>query len=99
MRFEDVLSLAQAGFSKAEILKISEAIGAAPEPPTAATPASGTGAAMSNELLEGLVGKLNAAVDAMHQSAIAASRMPEPPTADDVLASILAPEKRDTPNG
>jgi len=103
MRIEDLVSLANAGFTKEEIIKLT-AEGAAPditieqtkEPAT--TPASQTvdNTQQPNQpaipaALEETIARMNAAITQMQQQAVMNSQQPAKLSTDDILASIINP--------
>lgn len=106
MKIEDIIALAGAGFSKQDIIKISGTVSApapAPAPIQAPTPASapvsvpvpaqvpGNTQDVFNQRMGVLDNRLDEITRLIQVGNLSNSQIPEPPTTDDMLASIINP--------
>lgn len=104
MKIEDIIALAGAGFSKQDIIKIAGTVSApAPAPIQAPTPASapapvpvpaqvpGNTQDVFNQRMGVLDNRLDEITRLIQVGNLSNSQIPEPPTADDMLASIINP--------
>lgn len=106
MKIEDIIALAGAGFSKQDIIKIAGTVSApapAPAPIQAPTPASapapvpvpaqvpGNTQDVFNQRMGVLDNRLDEITKLIQVGNLSNSQIPEPPTADDMLASIINP--------
>ena len=106
MKIEDVIALAGAGFSKQDIIKIAGTVSApapAPAPIQTLTPASapapvpvpaqvpGNTQDVFNQRMGVLDNRLDEITRLIQVGNLSNSQIPEPPTADDMLASIINP--------
>ena len=93
MTLEDVLTLARAGFTAAQIAAINSTMGTAPAAPAPApAPAPAAPAPdQSAEILKQL-GIISGQITAAN---IAGTQQPIPQTADQILAEIIAPPKKE----
>lgn len=102
MKIEDIIALAGAGFSKQDIIKIAGTVSApAPVPapiqtPTPApTPASAPVPVPAQDVFNQRMGVLDNRLDEITKliqvGNLSNSQIPEPPTTEDMLASIINP--------
>lgn len=102
MKIEDIIALAGAGFSKQDIIKIAGTVSApapAPAPiqtPTpASAPASVSAPAPAQDVFNQRMGVLDNRLDEITKliqvGNLGNSQIPEPPTTEDMLASIINP--------
>ena len=102
MKIEDIIALAGAGFSKQDIIKIAGTVSApapAPAPiqtPTpASAPASVTAPVPAQDVFNQRMGVLDNRLDEITKliqvGNLSNSQIPEPPTTEDMLASIINP--------
>lgn len=102
MKIEDIIALAGAGFSKQDIIKIAGAVSApAPVPIQTPTPASAPASApvsapvpaqdVFNQRMGVLDNRLDEITKLIQVGNLSNSQIPEPPTTEDMLASIINP--------
>lgn len=104
MKIEDIIALAGAGFSKQDIIKIAGTVSApvpAPVPapiqtPTpASAPASVSAPVPAQDVFNQRMGVLDNRLDEITKliqvGNLSNSQIPEPPTTEDMLASIINP--------
>ena len=104
MKIEDIIALAGAGFSKQDIIKIAGTVSApAPAPIQTPTPASapapvpvpaqvpGNTQNVFNQRMGVLDNRLDEITRLIQVGNLSKSQIPEPPTTDDMLASIINP--------
>lgn len=102
MKIEDIIALAGAGFSKQDIIKIAGTVSApAPDPapiqtPTpASAPASVSAPVPAQDVFNQRMGVLDNRLDEITKliqvGNLSNSQIPEPPTTEDMLASIINP--------
>lgn len=102
MKIEDIIALAGAGFSKQDIFKIAGTVSApAPVPapiqtPTpASAPASVSAPVPAQDVFNQRMGVLDNRLDEITKliqvGNLSNSQIPEPPTTEDMLASIINP--------
>lgn len=105
MTRDDILALARAGFSRAEIAAFAQAAPVAPPAPAApatpaapaappalaAPPAPAAPAAAAAPEINTLLQRLGVLTDTLQSSALLQTQQPAPETADDILARIIAP--------
>lgn len=104
MKIEDIIALAGAGFSKQDIIKIAGTVSApAPAPAPILTPASapasvpvpaqvpGNTQDVFNQRMGVLDNRLDEITRLIQVGNLSNSQIPEPPTTDDMLASIINP--------
>ena len=104
MKIEDLIALAGAGFSKQDIIKIAGTVSApapAPAPIQTPTPASAPASApvsapvpaqdVFNQRMGVLDNRLDEITKLIQVGNLSNSQIPEPPTTDDMLASIINP--------
>ena len=102
MKIEDIIALAGAGFSKQDIIKIA-GTGSIPTPTPAPTPASapvpvpvpaqvpGNTQDVFNQRMGVLDNRLDEITRLIQVGNLSNSQIPEPPTTNDMLASIINP--------
>lgn len=102
MKIEDIIALAGAGFSKQDIIKIAGTV-SAPAPAPIQTPASapapvpvpaqvpGNTQDVFNQRMGVLDNRLDEITRLIQVGNLSNSQIPEPPTTDDMLASIINP--------
>ena len=102
MKIEDIIALAGAGFSKQDIIKIAGTV-SAPAPIQTPTPASAPAPApvpaqvpgntqdVFNQRMGVLDNRLDEITRLIQVGNLSNSQIPEPPTTDDMLASIINP--------
>lgn len=102
MKIEDIIALAGAGFSKQDIIKIA-GTGVAPAPAPIQTPAPAPAPAsvpaqvpgntqdVFNQRMGVLDNRLDEITRLIQVGNLSNSQIPEPPTTDDMLASIINP--------
>lgn len=102
MKIEDIIALAGAGFSKQDIIRIAGTGSTpAPAPILTPTPASapvqvpaqvpGNTQDVFNQRMGVLDNRLNEITRLIQAGNLSNSQIPEPPTTDDMLASIINP--------
>lgn len=104
MKIEDIIALAGAGFSKQDIIKIAGTVSApvpAPVPIQTPTPASAPASApvsapvpaqdVFNQRMGVLDNRLDEITKLIQVGNLSNSQIPEPPTTEDMLASIINP--------
>lgn len=103
MKIEDIIALAGAGFSKQDIIKIAGTV-SAPVPATAPiqtpTPAPAPAPApvpvpaqdVFNQRMGVLDNRLDEITKLIQVGNLSNSQIPEPPTTEDMLASIINPK-------
>lgn len=96
MKIEDIIALAGAGFSKQDIIKIAGTVSApapAPAPIQTPTPASAPVPAQDvfNQRMGVLDNRLDEITKLIQVGNLSNSQIPEPPTTEDMLASIINP--------
>ena len=102
MKIEDIIALAGAGFSKQDIIKIAGTV-SAPAPIQTPTPASapapvsvpaqvpGNTQDVFNQRMGVLDNRLDEITKLIQVGNLNNSQIPEPPTTEDMLASIINP--------
>lgn len=90
MKTEDVLALAKAGFTAAQISALAQTMSASEPVKVEPKPEP----AQSVPGVEEVLAKLGVLTDAIQANGISASRQPQPETTDDILAAIIAPPSR-----
>lgn len=98
MKIEDIIALAGAGFSKQDIIKIAGTV-SAPAPIQTPTPASAPAPvpapAPAQDVFNQRMGVLDNRLDEITKliqiGNLGNSQIPEPPTTEDMLASIINP--------
>lgn len=102
MKIEDIIALAGAGFSKQDIIKIAGTV-SAPAPIQTPTPASapapvsvpaqvpGNTQDVFNQRMGVLDNRLDEITRLIQVGNLSNSQIPEPPTTEDMLASIINP--------
>ena len=102
MKIEDIIALAGAGFSKQDIIKIAGTVSApVPAPIQTPTPASAPASApvsapvpaqdVFNQRMGVLDNRLDEITRLIQVGNLSNSQIPEPPTTNDMLASIINP--------
>lgn len=106
MKIEDIIALAGAGFSKQDIIKIAGTVSApAPAPVPIHTPAPASASVSApvtaqvpsntqdvfNQRMGVLDNRLDEITRLIQVGNLSNSQIPEPPTTDDMLASIINP--------
>lgn len=100
MKIEDIIALAGAGFSKQDIIKIAGTVSAtvpapAPAPIQTPTPASVSAPVPAQDVFNQRMGVLDNRLDEITKliqvGNLSNSQIPEPPTTEDMLASIINP--------
>lgn len=104
MKIEDIIALAGAGFSKQDIIKIAGTVSApapapAPAPIQTPTPASAPAPVSApvpaqdvfNQRMGVLDNRLDEITKLIQVGNLSNSQIPEPPTTEDMLASIINP--------
>lgn len=96
MKIEDIIALAGAGFSKQDIIKIA-GTGSIPTPASAPAPVPvpaqvpGNTQDVFNQRMGVLDNRLDEITRLIQVGNLSNSQIPEPPTTDDMLASIINP--------
>lgn len=102
MKIEDIIALAGAGFSKQDIIKIAGTVSApapAPAPIQTPTPASAQASVSApvpaqdvfNQRMGVLDNRLDKITKLIQVGNLCNSQIPEPPTTEDMLTSIINP--------
>jgi hypothetical protein len=104
MKIEDIIALAGAGFSKQDIIKIAGTVSApapiqtptpAPAPAPAPVPVPAQVPGNTQDVFNQRMGVLDNRLDEITRliqvGNLSNSQIPEPPTTDDMLASIINP--------
>lgn len=100
MKIEDIIALAGAGFSKQDIIKIAgtgsiptpaPAPAPIPTPTPAPVPVPGNTQDVFNQRMGVLNNRLDEITRLIQVGNLSNSQIPEPPTTDDMLASIINP--------
>lgn len=105
MKIEDIIALAGAGFSKQDIIKIAGTVSTpspapAPAPIQTPTPASAPASVSApvpaqdvfNQRMGVLDNRLDEITKLIQVGNLSNSQIPEPPTTEDMLASIINPK-------
>lgn len=101
MKIEDIIALAGAGFSKQDIIKIAGTVSTpAPAPIQTPTPASAPAPVSApvpaqdvfNQRMGVLDNRLDEITKLIQVGNLSNSQIPEPPTTEDMLASIINPK-------
>ena len=103
MKIEDIIALAGAGFSKQDIIKIAGTVSTpapAPAPIQTPTPASAPAPVsvpvpaqdVFNQRMGVLDNRLDEITRLIQVGNLSNSQIPEPPTTEDMLASIINPQ-------
>lgn len=101
MKIEDIIALAGAGFSKQDIIKIAGTVSApVPAPIQTPTPASAPASVSApvpaqdvfNQRMGVLDNRLDEITKLIQVGNLSNSQIPEPPTTEDMLASIINPK-------
>lgn len=110
MKIEDIIALAGAGFSKQDIIKIAGTVSApapVPAPIQTPTPASAPASApvsvsapvpaqdVFNQRMGVLDNRLDEITKLIQVGNLSNSQIPEPPTTEDMLASIINPSVKE----
>lgn len=106
MKIEDIIALAGAGFSKQDIIKIAGTVSApapAPAPIQTPTPASAPASVSApvpaqdvfNQRMGVLDNRLDEITKLIQVGNLSNSQIPEPPTTEDMLASIINPSVKE----
>lgn len=98
MKIEDIIALAGAGFSKQDIIKIAGTV-STPAPIQTPTPASAPASVSApvpaqdvfNQRMGVLDNRLDEITKLIQVGNLSNSQIPEPPTTEDMLASIINP--------
>ena len=94
MKIEDIIALAGAGFSKEDIVKIAGTV-STPAPAPASAPASVSAPVPAQDVFNQRMGVLDNRLDEITKliqvGNLSNSQIPEPPTTEDMLASIINP--------
>lgn len=98
MKIEDIIALAGAGFSKQDIIKIAGTV-STPAPIQTPTPASAPAPVsvpvpaqdVFNQRMGVLDNRLDEITKLIQVGNLSNSQIPEPPTTEDMLASIINP--------
>lgn len=100
MKIDDIIALAGAGFSKQDIIKIAGTV-STPAPIQTPTPASAPASApvsapvpaqdVFNQRMGVLDNRLDEITKLIQVGNLSNSQIPEPPTTEDMLASIINP--------
>lgn len=102
MKIEDIISLAGAGFSKQDIIRIAGMVSTpapapiqtptpAPAPAPASIPIQNNAQDISNQRMGVLDNRLDEITRLIQVGNLRNSQIPEPPTTEDMLASIINP--------
>lgn len=105
MKIEDIIALAGAGFSKEDIVKIAGTVSApapvlapiqtptpAPVPASAPVQVQNNTQDMFNQRMSILDNRLDEITKLIQVGNLSNSQIPEPPTTEDMLASIINPK-------
>lgn len=101
MKIEDIIALAGAGFSKQDIIKIAGTVSTpvpapVPAPIQTPTPASVSAPVPAQDVFNQRMGVLDNRLDEITKliqvGNLSNSQIPEPPTTEDMLASIINPK-------
>ena len=106
MKYEEIMNLVNAGFTKDEILRLAGMAPAepAPDPEPAPAPAPAPEPAPApapapvpqpQDMLGQILGKFDEMSRSMQELAIKQSQQPKPETADDILAAIIRPPRKE----
>lgn len=106
MKIEDIIALAGAGFSKQDIIKIAGTVSApapVPAPIQTPTPASAPVSVSApvpaqdvfNQRMGVLDNRLDEITKLIQVGNLSNSQIPEPPTTEDMLASIINPSVKE----
>lgn len=94
MKITDIIALAGAGFSKQDIIKIAGTV-STPAPAPASAPASVSAPVPAQDVFNQRMGVLDNRLDEITKliqvGNLSNSQIPEPPTTEDMLASIINP--------
>ena len=91
MTIKDIVSLANAGFTAEQIAALAAAPQPAEQPQPAAQPQPIAQPQPADDPISKLMAQVGALTAAVQASNIGTSRQPQPQTADDILAEIIAP--------
>ena len=95
MKLDDIVALAKAGYTAEQISQLATA-GSAPakQEEAAQTPAE-PAPPVKPDPMEAMLTQLSQLTAAIQANGILGSTQPKQPTADDILASIIAPPKKE----
>lgn len=92
MKLDDIIALCKAGYTKDDLAKLMTLDNAAPAAPAAPTAPAAPAAPVAQDD-NGIIAAINALGAQIKTMNIAATEQPKPQTAEDVLASIIMPQK------
>lgn len=102
MKIKDIIALAGAGFSKQDIIKIAGTVSApapVPAPIQTPTPAPVSAPVPAQDVFNQRMGVLDNRLDEITKliqvGNLSNSQIPEPPTTEDMLASIINPSVKE----
>ena len=94
MKLDDIVVLAKAGYTAEQISKLAS-MGAEPQPQPAPEPQPQPTPEPQPDPMEAMLAQLSQLTAAIQANGILSSTQPKQPTADDILASIIAPPKKE----
>ena len=95
MKLEDIVALAKAGYTSEQISQLATADSAPAKQEEAAQPPAEPAPPAKPDPMEAMLAQLSQLTAAIQANAILSSTQPKQPTADDILASIIAPPKKE----
>ena len=94
MKLDDIVVLAKAGYTAEQISKLAS-MGAEPQPQPAPEPQPQPTPEPQPDPVEAMPAQLSQLTAAIQANGILGSTQPKQPTADDILASIIAPPRKE----
>lgn len=95
MKLEDIVALAKAGYTAEQISQLAAAGSAPAEQKVAAQTPAEPATPAKPDPMEAMLAQLSQLTAAVQANGILGSTQPKQPTADDILASIIAPPKKE----
>lgn len=95
MKLDDIVALAKAGYTAEQISQLATAGSAPVNQEEAAQPPAEPAPPAKPNPMEAMLAQLSQLTAAIQANGILGSSQPKQPTADDILASIIAPPRKE----
>ena len=95
MKLDDIVALAKAGYTAEQISQLATAGSASAEQEEAPQPKAEPATQAKPDPMEAMLTQLSQLTAAIQANGILGSTQPKQPTADDILASIIAPPRKE----